>query len=552
MWDLKRRHYNLKENRQISPNDVQNIAIQDSISSYMEANGFPPPGDPKEYSACFELIFGADYDRQSKYLRAILADKNISLSVGHRALAAMIAGGQARVVFTTNFDTVVEKSLAAVAGKDIVPFHIEGSYAANAALNNDEFPIYVKLHGDFRYQSIKNLAPDLLTQDKELGKCLVSAGNRLGLVVAGYSGRDESVMAIIDEALTGPNPFPHGLFWTTMKGRRPFKAVEDLIAKAKALKVKAEVVEIETFDSLMSRIWRQLPDRSPELVAAVNKTKTITVSLPLPPVGKASPILRLNGLPVGALPTDCFELRFRKDQEWTQLREAEGRAKGSMICTKESAIWAWGHESAIQSAFGSELIEIAPGTLGERANDLASNLYLKGFFEQGLGKGLLRGRPLVLRSGRSGSTLIVDRHAPKNSVLDGLSATVGGPVHGHVSGMKTKPTPEHPIPEPLYWAECVHLDLQQIEGQNRLLLKPDVWIWPKWARRDAIEFLDRRCGGRFNPKADNILSAWITLLLPGERRGTDHRIMTFDGAAGPGNPTFVLNDRTAFSRKLGS
>jgi len=61
------------------------------------------------------------------------------------------------------------------------------------------------LHGDFRYQSIKNLADDLLTQDKDLGKCLASAGNRFGLVVAGYSGRDESVMALIEEALAGPN-----------------------------------------------------------------------------------------------------------------------------------------------------------------------------------------------------------------------------------------------------------------------------------------------------------------------------------------------------------
>jgi SIR2-like domain len=261
MWDLKRLHYNLKENQQISPNDVQNPAVREKIEAYMEAQGFLPAGDPREYSACFELIFGDDYDRQSKYLRTILSGDGISLSVGHRALAAMMASGQARAVFTTNFDTVVETAFAAVSGKDIAAFHLEGSYAANAAMNNDEFPIYVKLHGDFRYQSTKNLSADLSTQDKELGKCLVSAGNRFGLVVAGYSGRDESVMALIEEALGGPNPFPHGLFWTTMKGRRPFKTVEDLIAKARARGVKADIVEIETFDSLMSRVWRQLPSR---------------------------------------------------------------------------------------------------------------------------------------------------------------------------------------------------------------------------------------------------------------------------------------------------
>lgn len=552
VWDLKRRHYNLQENQQISTNDVQNMAVQEKISAYMEAHGFLPPGDPKEYSACFELIFGDNYDRQSKYLRAILADDKVSLSVGHRTLAAMMANGQARAVFTTNFDTVVEKAFAAVSGKDISAFHVEGSYAANASLNNDEFPIYVKLHGDFRYQSIKNLSEDLLTQDKELGKCLVSAGNRFGLVVAGYSGRDESVMALIAEALDGPNPFPHGLFWTTMKGRRPLSAVEDLIKKASGHGVKAEVVEIETFDSLMSRVWRQLPGRSPALIAAVSKAKMTAVNLPLPSAGKAPPILRLNGLPIVTMPTECYELRFGKNQEWSELRKAEGQANGAMICTKEGAIWAWGHEAVIRGAFGTELIDVVSSALGARINDLASNLYLKNFFEQGIGKGLQRGQPLILRSDRSGSTLIVDRRAPKTPALDGLRSAVGGALHGQVNGLMTTRTPEHSTPEPVYWAECVHLDLQQINGRNWLLLSPDVWIWPKWARRDAVNFLTRRCGGRFNSKADDLLSAWIALLLPNGGQGTDHRITAFDGVAGLGNPTFVLNDRTAFSRRFSS
>jgi hypothetical protein len=41
--------------------------------------------------------------------------------------------------------------------------HLEGSHTANKALNNEEFPIYCKLHGDFRYDSLKNLPGDLAT-----------------------------------------------------------------------------------------------------------------------------------------------------------------------------------------------------------------------------------------------------------------------------------------------------------------------------------------------------------------------------------------------------
>jgi hypothetical protein len=182
----------------------------------------------------------------------------------------------------------------------------------------------------------------------------------------------------------------------------------------------------------------------------------------------------------------------------------------------------------------------------------ARDAFFSSLLEQGIGKGLQRGQPLVLRSDRSGSTLIVDRHAPPNPVVDGLRSAVGGALHGQVSGLMTTPTPDHPTREPVYWAECVHLDLQQIEGRNWLLLSPDVWIWPKWARRNATDFLERRCGGRFNPKADDLLSAWIALLLPGGGRGADHSTTAFDGPEGPGNPTFILNDRTAFSRRPAS
>jgi SIR2-like domain len=550
MWDLKRRHYCVQENQQISSNDVQNVAVREKITAYMEAHSFLPPGDPDEYSACFELIFGADYERQRRYLRAILSDDRISLSIGHRVLAAMMSSGRAKTVFTTNFDTVIEKAVAAVAGKDITPFHIEGSYAANNALNSDEFPIYTKLHGDFRYQSVKNLAPDLLEQDRELGKCMVNACNRFGLVVVGYSGRDKSVMALLQNILDGPNPFPHGLFWTTLKGRKVLKPVDDLTAAALTRGVKAEIVEIETFDSLMSRLWRQLPDRAPALVAEVNKSVATIVNLPMPAAGSASPILRMNGLPIVTLPKECFELHFRSEQEWGDLRLAEGRANGAMICTKESAVWAWGHEAHICKAFGPEILKVTTVNIGDRIHDLSTNLYLKGFVEQGIATALARGQPLLLRSSRSGSTLIIDRHAQLSAKFDPLRQNVAERVlHGQVSGLMTSPTDNHPKPEAVYWAEAVHIDLQEVNDRFWLLLKPGVWIWPKWARKEAMSFLDARLGGRFNRQADGLLSAWVGLLVPSDRHGVDHELIAFDGTEGPGNPRFVLNDRTAFSRR---
>ena len=94
-------------------------------------------------------------------------------------------------VFTTNFDSVVEKAVAEVSGQSLAAYHLEGSRAANQALNNEEFPIYCKLHGDFRYDSLKNLPQDLASQNASLAECLVNAGNRFGFLITGFSGRDK-------------------------------------------------------------------------------------------------------------------------------------------------------------------------------------------------------------------------------------------------------------------------------------------------------------------------------------------------------------------------
>ena len=71
----------------------------------------------------------------------------------------------------------------------------------------------VKLHGDFRSRRLKNTTDELRQQDATLRQLLVEACGRFGLVVAGYSGRDSSIMDTLDEATSRPGSFPAGLFW---------------------------------------------------------------------------------------------------------------------------------------------------------------------------------------------------------------------------------------------------------------------------------------------------------------------------------------------------
>jgi hypothetical protein len=549
IWDLKTRYYCSEENQRISIHDVQNPAVREKIDGFAAARGLPRAGDPEEYGNYFRISFGDDYEAQRKYLRVALGDDLISLCVGHRVLAALMASGLNKVVFTTNFDSVLERAVASVAGRDLAAYHLEGSTAALAALNAEEFPLYCKLHGDFRYKSLRNLPEDLKEQDAALGKCLEAAAARFGFIVAGYSGRDQSVMDLLERACASTNAFPQGLYWLSLKGSKPLGAVTSLLELARSKGITAELVEIETFDSVLSRIWRQMPSPDPQLDVQVCRAKKQDVVIPLPSSGTKPPLLRTNAIPVISLPTKCLELRFAKPKEWGDLKTAIKEAGDELAITKSDIVLAWSTRETLTAVFGRELISASEIDIRDRLNNLSENLHFKSMLERVICLALKRGKPLLHRTMRDRSFLIVDGHVEDQSPFAPLTELVGK-VHGKVPGLFTTPTEKNPEREVISFAEAVEISLEDRGGHFWILVEPNVWIWPKHGRRDAAQLLDNRRGGRFNQKADQILSAWLRLLLPSESRSANIAILPFSSGSQYENPEIVLNNRTSFCRRL--
>ena len=546
LWEIKRRYYCREENQELSRQDIQNPAIKDRIQSFMESRGFPPEGAPDEYTTYFEKVFGADKERQRRYLRAILSEDRVTLSVGNRVFGALLSSALCRAAFTTNFDSVVEKAVAEVAGISLSAYHLEGPGAALQALNNEEFPFYCKLHGDFRYDSLKNLAVDLATQNAELGACLVSAANRFGFIVAGYSGRDASIMDLLCSVLASHNPFPHGLFWLGKKGSPRLPSVTELLQRAQKRGVKTGYIEIETFDVLMLRLWRNIEPKPPELDAKVRKARLVAVDIPIPDKGSGSPVIRLNALPV-ELPAQCLSLSFRRPIEFNEARRTRDNAKAHLILARSQTIVCWGDQSVIKKTFGDDLLSVTPVDL---SRDLSrpDTLHLRGFIEEAICWALARGKPLSTRSERSGAYLIANPKAPGQEVFTQLAKTAGG-VAGNIGGLMTPPTPEHPKTEQVRWAEALRLSVDRKNGRTWLLIEPDIWIWPPRSRQDATTFLDKRRANRFNSKHDALLNDWIRIILATDERNSDVAVQTFDGDSGAGNPSFHIGTRTAFSKR---
>lgn len=540
IWELKLRQFCRAENQDIQQHDIANRQVRGRIQTYFDSKGAPQSFDSAEYSFYFEQAFGTDYAAQQRFLSDELNSSKISLNAGHRALAAMMAMGATRVVFTTNFDEVIEVAMAEVAGKPLLAFHIEGSYAVREALNADKFPIYAKLHGDFRFQSLKNLAADLRENDAEIARAFLTAANRFGAVVTGYSGRDENVMRMFTDALNQSNPFPAGLFWTVTQTKDIAPSVDNLITAARIKGVNAGIIEAGTFDILINRLWKQLPNKPQDLARKVRPDHAANVAIALPPTGKSYPLLRTNALPIKKLPTECGRIICNPEMTHERLREAQGETIPEAAIAITNALLFWGASAEVESFVPAEEIRARDQLKFEDPQTaITESTVLKGFFEHGLAKALCAGRPVVLR--RRGRTFFaVASSRPQDATnLAQLATAVGGNSKALIAGNVPKAEAK--------WAEAVSIRLEARNGNAYLMLEPTIWITPNSKRDLATDFIRTRMLKRYNEQSNHILDAWIAILLGDTKRGDDASITGFATNEHP--VTFVINTRTAFSRR---
>jgi hypothetical protein len=188
------RHGLLREN--LHPNDPK---VASDLREYFDGrNDMVPFGSQDDYSSAFELVL-KDEPARHRYLRDKLDGKQPSY--GQRVLGALVSGGQADVLVTTNFDELLERAAAdayaavnAPADRRLLNTAALGSRdRARAVLEPDALPLLIKLHGDFRESALKNLAAELAEQDSVLLQAVKDLSRTYGLAVVGYSGRDDSV-----------------------------------------------------------------------------------------------------------------------------------------------------------------------------------------------------------------------------------------------------------------------------------------------------------------------------------------------------------------------
>jgi SIR2-like domain len=535
---------------------------------YDGAHGMPKLGSAGDYSAAFETAM-PDAEVRRQYLRQLLSDR--LPCYGQRVLGAAVAAGAADLLITTNFDELLERAVTeAHHARQSGPARLLSTAALNTprrastAVADDEWPLLVKLHGDFRETALKNLDSELREQDATLRRVVLDCSRRFGLAVAGYSGRDDSVMDMLAEAMQ-PDAWPAGLWWLTRDPHTLPDPVLTLFERARAAGVRARVVEAANFDEAMSALADQvqLDDGVRAYVNGLRPRARVT-DAPLPATdGAAFPVLRLNALPITGAPGRVLRAPLAAGVTAADLRDqlkVAGWRTAAVMGAGE--VLTFGCPRELHAALGTEQ---AP-TVAE-VDLLAADApaHHTALLTEALIRGLARRLPAKphVRSSRPRLVVVPAREGEPEKFIASrraLQQAYDEPLCGQLP--RTLGTTE--AGERRRFAEAVELRVERWLDQTWLVFTPSTWTEPtsemaQASRQRSVPrprdpaaswVAERWARRRRNEVWAGILAAWAQALAPRSGSCLVHALpRSLSDAPGAVGGSFTLGNITAYSRK---
>jgi NAD-dependent SIR2 family protein deacetylase len=532
IWEFKQQLY--VSQRRVSPKsvaDLANPAVRNALQSFIEGlNRYPQTGAPDEYAELFEAAYPSEQDRRT-YIEAKIS--GAKPSYGHIALATLMKADRARVVWTTNFDPLVADACAKVydGTGHLTTSALDAPELAKQALIGERWPTEIKLHGDFRSRRLKNTSDELRQQDASLRDLFVNACGRSGLIVTGYSGRDDSIMNALDTALDSANPFPSGLFWLHRGEGSPLPSVTQLLLKATAKGVDAGLVSIENFDETLRDLIRLLTGIDTVVLDTFAANRNVWTAAPKPQGQKGFPVIRLNGIELKSTPSVCRRVNCTIGG-FADVAAAIKNANVPILATRTRAgILAFGSDADVRKAFSPYTVtEFDLHTIELRR--LRYESQERGLLRQALSKALVRAHDLILHRKRNSDLLApIDIEDQRWKPLKKLVGSLSGSISNH--------------PE-LRWQEGISTRLDWAEDKLWLLFEPrTVFIGitdQNWTA--ATDFARERTVRRYNKALNELIAFWSDILAA---NGAD--LYALNSPTGV-DAAFKLGTETAYSRRL--
>jgi hypothetical protein len=224
-------------------------SVRERIQSWLDRKGsFPASGDPEEYSFYIEQCFPISDNRRVYFQEKV---RNAKPHVGYQLLCCLAQADIIHSVWTTNFDGLTARSAA---NFTLVPVEVgvDCQDRLPRRPRNGEL-LCISLHGDYRYDTLKNTVEELQQQESQLREALIETIANTALLVIGYSGRDQSIMDALTSAYAKPGIAP--LYWCGY-GTDIAPPVQSLLETARAHGRTAFFVPTNGFDDILTRLAR--------------------------------------------------------------------------------------------------------------------------------------------------------------------------------------------------------------------------------------------------------------------------------------------------------
>lgn len=206
------------------------------------------------FARLFERAHDTTSHRQN-YIRQCL--EGAEPSEGYYFLASLINSNAAfRVVMTTNFDDLVSTASMNL-NCSRRPLELWNKHLFGKLDAYSDYPIVVKLHGDYRSRrAMKNSVDEVNQTFKDFVGPLTRLASNSGLVVAGYSGADRVLIEMLHDGLRREDDdeefFPLNIYWCLFQDEKPVPSVAEL---ARRFPSRFKFVRTEGFDSVMESIY---------------------------------------------------------------------------------------------------------------------------------------------------------------------------------------------------------------------------------------------------------------------------------------------------------
>jgi len=367
--DFKRRLYASEKSIKITTIEQRYYDFKKDIDNWVKIKFKNIPDN--EYAFFFEKAFPSRRDR-TEYIRKSL--ESAKPSIGYEIIRFLMEKEIIWHFITTNFDNLIQKVYP-----DLIEITEENIKTHEQKINiNPEYPIVIKLHGDFRYDWLRNIDTETQTLCSSVLESLKGLFKYLGLIVIGYSGRDESVMSFIEKFTEEEGkPFPYGFYWCIKDDSNYNPRVKTLIERLREKGIEAYLVKISSFDDLLIAIYKQLNENDSKVDEWLSDHRLLQ---PFQVSGKYdnNKFIVLNYLRIIDYPQTFLTFKYKNIHNWEELAKlTEGK---HIIASffREGNIIALGDESQIIETFKDYIEgEIEYYTLTE--NDLNELNKQRGF-----------------------------------------------------------------------------------------------------------------------------------------------------------------------------